>query len=81
MEGCVRCSKDKGAQVPQRTPREPVKLQWTAEGRSSTPHLANSSGALHPGRIECLETHCNLIVPEERENGSCQMSQKVGEKG
>ena len=38
------------------------RLQGIAEGTSSAPHLASSLAASFPGREECPETHCILIV-------------------
>ena len=53
------------------------RLQGTAEGRSSAPHLASSSTASFPKRNECPGTHCSLIVKEEREDSSCQRETTV----
>ena len=49
------------------------RLQGIAEGASSAPRLASSSAASFPGRNECPETHCSLIVQEEKEDSSCQI--------
>ena len=51
------------------------RLQVTAEGRDSAPHLANSSTAPFPFRNKCPGTHCGLIVMEESKDSSCQMCQ------
>ena len=53
------------------------KLQGIAKDTNSTPRLANSSAASFPGRNECLETHCTLVVKEEREDSYCQICQRV----
>ena len=52
------------------------KLQGTAEGASSAPHLASLSAASFLGRIESPETHCCQIEQEEREDSSCQICQR-----
>ena len=49
-------------------------------GTSSAPHLANSSVTSFPGRKECPETHCSLIVKKEREDSSCQICHRVCDK-
>ena len=56
------------------------RLQGIAEGASSAPSLASSSAAAFPGRNECPGTHCSLIEQEEREDSSCQICHKVGDK-
>ena len=48
------------------------RLQGIAEGASSAPRLAGSAAASFSGRNECPETHCSLIVKEEREDSFCQ---------
>ena len=53
------------------------RLQGIAEGASSAPRLASSSGVLFPGRNECPGTHCSLIEQEEREDSSCQICHRV----
>ena len=56
------------------------RLQGIAEGVSSAPHLARSSAASFPGRNECPGTHCSPKEQKERENSSCQICQRVGDK-
>ena len=55
------------------------RLQGIAEGASSASRLASSSAASFPGRNECPETHCSLIV-QEREDSSCQICHRVRDK-
>ena len=42
------------------------RLQGIAEARCSDASLASSSTAPFPGRNECPETDCSLIVPEKK---------------
>ena len=42
------------------------RLQKIAEGTSSALRLGNSSAASFPGKNECSETHCNMIIKKER---------------
>ena len=42
------------------------RLHGIAEGASSAPCLASSSGVSFPGRNECPGTHCSLIEQEEK---------------
>ena len=53
------------------------RLQRIAEGRSSVPHLGNSSPASLHGKNKCPGTHCRLIV-KKREDSSCQICSFVG---
>ena len=56
------------------------KRRGTAEGTSSASRLASSSASSFPGRNECPKGHCSLIVKEEREDSSCQISQRDWDK-
>ena len=56
------------------------RLQGIAEGASSAPCLASLSTVSFPGRNECPGTHCSLIEQEEREDSSCQICHRVGDK-
>ena len=53
------------------------RLQRIAEGASSAPRLASSSGVSFPERNECPGTHCSLIEQEEREDSSCEICHRV----
>ena len=53
------------------------RLQGMAEGASSALRRATSSAASFSGRNECFGTHCSMIEQMEREDGSCQICQRV----
>ena len=54
------------------------RIPGVAEGASSAPRLASSSGASLPGRNECPGSHCSLIEQEEREDTLPDLPQSLG---
>ena len=70
LDGVVRLQSEKRQEWIREVGGE--RLQVIAEGTSSAHLLCKSLAASFPGRIECLGTHCSLLVKKEREGSSCQ---------